>query len=81
MAAMRSGARGFFVLPGFDLGETGSLAAIFFAFAGGTPLIAAARLDGESFWGGGSFFAARGIGESMAAIETRLKLHRARLVW
>ena len=59
MARMRSGARGFFVLPGLAFGETGSLAAIFFALAGGTPLIAAASCARESFCGGGRFFAAR----------------------
>jgi hypothetical protein len=37
------------VLPGLDFGATGSLAAIFFAFAGGTPLMAAVRFVGESF--------------------------------
>lgn len=58
MARMRSGARGFFVFPGFVLGETGSLAAIFFAFAGGTPSSAALRCAGESFCGGVSLFAA-----------------------
>jgi hypothetical protein len=40
-----------------DLGAIGSLAAIFFARAGGTPSMAAARCAGESLWGGGSFFA------------------------
>ena len=57
MAATRSGARGFFVLPGLALGEMGSLAAIFFARVGGTPSIAVLRFAGESFCGGGSFFA------------------------
>lgn len=54
---MRSGASGFFVLPGLILGEMGSLTAIFFAFAGGTPSIAAWRCAGESLCGGRSFFA------------------------
>lgn len=56
MAATRSDARGFLVLPGLDFGEMGSFAAIFFALAGGTPSMAAARCAGERFWGGGSFF-------------------------
>jgi hypothetical protein len=46
-------------LPGFDLGKMGSLAAIFFPRAGGTPLMAAARCAGESLCGGESFFEAR----------------------
>jgi hypothetical protein len=44
-------------LPGFTFGETGSLSAIFFAFAGPTPSIATVRFGAESFCGGGSFFA------------------------
>ena len=49
---MRSGASGFFVLPGFDFGATGSLAAIFFAFAGATPVMAALRAGADNFCGG-----------------------------
>lgn len=52
MARMRSGATGFLVLPGLSLGAMGSRAAIFFALAGGTPLVAAARCAGVSFCGG-----------------------------
>jgi hypothetical protein len=44
-------------LPRFTFGATGSLAAIFFAFAASTPSIAALRFAAETFCGGGSFFA------------------------
>lgn len=52
MAATRSGASGLAVLPFLIFGETGSLAAIFRAFAAGTPSMASLRLAGVSFWGG-----------------------------
>lgn len=73
MARMRSGARGFLVLPGLSLGETGSLAAIFLALAGGTPLMAVARLEGESSCGGMSFLAARLVAGAFFATLTDME--------